>query len=102
MSKTIIVTGSSNGLGAAISRKLVNLGHTVIGVGRCEKRLAELREGVQSTNIFPIVGDVRDEDTLKRTLIQSSGGEVHGLILNAGATRPIGRVANTPIEDFQE
>lgn len=102
MSKTIIVTGASNGLGAAISRKLVSLGHTVIGVGRCEKRLAKLREGVQSDNFIPIVGDVRDGDTLERTLKQSFDGQVHGLILNAGATRPIGRIANTPIGDFEE
>lgn len=98
--KTIVVTGASKGIGAAISRKLIERGHRVIGVARNGPALSSLQTSFKSDNFVPIVGDVCLDDTLERTLKAANG--VSGLILNAGATQPILSIAEADIDEFQQ
>ncbi len=68
--KTAMITGSSSGIGEAISQKLLQLGYTVYGLAR--------REQKASNNFHPIVCDITDtfmlEETAKRLLKQHDFG----------------------------
>ncbi len=91
--KTIIVTGASKGIGAAITRQLLDLGHKVIGVSRSSL-------SISNPQLVHIKGDVGDQSTLL-ALQNSLDGPIHGLILNAGYTGPITTLSNVNIEEFR-
>lgn len=64
-SKTAIVTGASSGLGAAISKALVNEGAAkVYGIARSESKLNELKSELGS-QFIPVVLDVTHHDDIK-------------------------------------
>ncbi len=42
MAKIIIITGATRGLGRALAEEFIHLGHTILGCGRTEAKLAEL------------------------------------------------------------
>jgi NAD(P)-dependent dehydrogenase (short-subunit alcohol dehydrogenase family) len=58
--KTILITGVSRGLGRALTEEFIRLGHTVIGCGRSEKEIAQLRKQFPAPNDFSVV-DVADD-----------------------------------------
>lgn len=85
--KTVIITGGSEGVGAATARKFAMAGANLMLVGRSKKKLdaiaAELRDKTH-VELFPM--DVRDEDAcvnlLKRAAFEF--GRVDILVNNAG------------------
>ncbi len=85
--KTVIVTGGSEGVGAAAARKFADAGANLVLVARSKKKLeaiaAELREKT-SVEIFPM--DVRDEDACQNLLKKAAFefGQVDVLVNNAG------------------
>jgi NAD(P)-dependent dehydrogenase (short-subunit alcohol dehydrogenase family) len=48
MSKTIVITGASNGIGAVAARQLRTAGHTVVIVGRSHERTQRIAEELDS------------------------------------------------------
>ncbi len=60
MSKIILITGVSRGLGRAMTEEFIRLGHTIIGCGRSEKEIAQLQKQFPAPNHFSIV-DVADD-----------------------------------------
>jgi NAD(P)-dependent dehydrogenase (short-subunit alcohol dehydrogenase family) len=84
-SKKIVLTGVSRGLGLAMAEGFIELGHTVCGAARDEKRLAELRQRWPAPHRFDRV-DVADDDSVARwaaAVLKDSGG-IDLLINNAG------------------
>lgn len=65
MGKVIVLTGTTRGLGRALVSELVAGGHTVIGCGRGEKQLLELRAAFPAPHEFATV-DVTDSDAVRR------------------------------------
>ena len=65
MGKVIVLTGSTRGLGRALVPAFAADGHTVIGCGRDEKQLAELRAAFPTPHEFAAV-DVADPDAARR------------------------------------
>ena len=59
--RLIVLTGVTRGLGRALTDRFVELGHTVVGCGRGEERLGELRALYGAPHQFACV-DVADED----------------------------------------
>ena len=53
--KTILITGVSRGLGRAMTEEFIRLGHTVIGCGRSEKAVADLKEQFPAPHDFSAV-----------------------------------------------
>lgn len=88
--KTVIVTGSSRGIGRAIAYAFANAGHNVVLNGRkeiSEEQLSELSHF--GGEIYPCIGDISDPDFASRLIKETKDkfGSVDVLINNAGITR---------------
>jgi NAD(P)-dependent dehydrogenase (short-subunit alcohol dehydrogenase family) len=60
MSKIILITGVTRGLGRAMAEEFIRLGHTVIGCGRAEKEIIQLQIKFPPPHDFDIQ-DVADD-----------------------------------------
>lgn len=86
MSKTVLVTGSSRGLGEVIARTLVEKGHRVIinyykSQELADKLVAELGE----KNALGIKADVRDAEEVRKMIKQGTDhfGQIDAVVNNA-------------------
>lgn len=85
MSKRILITGVTRGLGRALAEKFIQLGHTILGCGRSATHIKELTQRHGEPHTFSAVDVARDADVArwaKKTL------ERHGppdLLLNNAA-----------------
>jgi 3-oxoacyl-[acyl-carrier protein] reductase len=85
--RVVVVTGSSNGLGAAYARALAAEGASLVLNARRAERLAELAKELPSAAV--VTGDVADPATAERIVetALSSFGHVDVLVNNAGTLR---------------
>lgn len=60
MSKTILITGATRGLGRALAEEFIRLGHAVVGCGRSEQEIARLRKQFPAPNDFAVVNVAND------------------------------------------
>ena len=87
--KLILITGVSRGLGRAMAEEFIRLGHTVLGCGRSEKEIGQLRKNFAAPHDFDVVDVAVDEQVAawaKRIL--KSHGAPDLLLNNAGAHQP--------------
>lgn len=84
--KTAVVTGASSGLGAAISKALIEKGATVYGVARTNAALKALKENL-GDNFIPTPLDLIDNSAVMSWIGQTFSEKNTPLILinNAGA-----------------
>ena len=84
-SKKILITGVSRGLGRAMAEEFIRLGHTVVGCGRSEKAIAELKKRFPASNNFIVVDVSSDEQVSAwaKRVLQSHGAP--DLLLNNAA-----------------
>lgn len=86
MSKNILVTGASRGIGYETSLELASQGHTVIVTARSEEKLNKLARTSSSGRIIPVAADLTlNDDIQKLAAVVSELGTLDGLINNAGA-----------------
>lgn len=87
--KVIVVTGAAQGIGLAISRQVLALGGSVVGVDLNEQTLTEAAEDL-GEHFLPIAGNAVDEQFAPQVIEQAIEhfGAVHGLVNNAGISRP--------------
>lgn len=99
MSKHIIITGTSRGIGFEMVQLLSKQGHHVLALSRNEKPIKELK--LKNVTAFPF--DLGDVEAYKKVtdFITSEWSHVDVLINNAGAiiNKPF---AKTSISDFEE
>jgi NAD(P)-dependent dehydrogenase (short-subunit alcohol dehydrogenase family) len=84
-SRVILLTGATRGCGRAMVERFVEGGHTVIGCGRSEAHVSELRKVFGSPNRFDLV-DVADDDQVQawaRSIM--AAGVVPDLLVNNAA-----------------
>jgi len=103
ISKRIVITGASSGLGAAIARSTAKKGNTYFLTGRNKENLEQIALDVKSKGgkAFFDIGDVGDEKDAVRLCdkaIKEMGG-VDVLIANAGIGRK-GTLDSVSIADF--
>lgn len=88
-SKTIVVTGAAQGIGASVVERAVSLGAQVVAV---DLNGEALRDGTArwGKKVLAEVGSVTDADFVRSTVNKAVGhfGAIHGLVNNAGITRP--------------
>jgi NAD(P)-dependent dehydrogenase (short-subunit alcohol dehydrogenase family) len=86
-----IVTGASSGIGFGCAVKLAQMGMAVLGTGRDEGKLAELRKVIDDpARIVTLAVDLTHDDAPKRIvdLAVSRWGHIDFLINNAGVGSP--------------
>jgi NADP-dependent 3-hydroxy acid dehydrogenase YdfG len=99
VTKRVVVTGASSGIGAATARLFREHGWDVVAVARREDRLAAL---AAETGAVPFVADVTkqaDVDALRDFLAGS--GQVHAVINNAGGAFGLASVEDGDPDDWQ-
>lgn len=64
MSKVIVVTGATQGLGRAMTDGFIAAGHTVIGCGRSPEKIAALTEQCGAAHQFSVV-DITDNSSVQ-------------------------------------
>ncbi len=62
--RTVLLTGASGGIGAALCDSLVGAGARVVAVGRNETRLQQLAGRHDAGRVVPLVADLADDDGL--------------------------------------
>lgn len=90
MKRSVLITGTSSGIGFAISKKLLNKGHVVYGLCRRADQVFKNEKGY-----FPIVCDLR------KKIEGVEGLFIDGLICNAGvgALGNLEQLSSKKIED---
>ncbi|MEV7630748.1 SDR family NAD(P)-dependent oxidoreductase [Actinoplanes sp. NPDC089786] len=87
MAKTIVITGASNGIGAAAARRLTNAGHHVVIVGRSAQKTAAIAREIGADHH---VADFSRLDDVRRlaAAVDARYAHVDVLANNAGAYFP--------------
>ncbi|WP_370599650.1 SDR family NAD(P)-dependent oxidoreductase [Pseudomonas nitroreducens] len=105
MSKTVIVTGASSGLGFAIAEAYLARGYNVVGNARSQARLQEAASKLGNpANFLPVEGDIAKPETARRLFAQAIGafGKVDILVNNAGIfiAKPVTEYSEAEVESI--
>ena len=89
MTKTILITGATAGIGEASARKFAAGGWKVIGTGRRADRLKDLADQL-GESFLPLEIDMRDLDSVRSLAdLSAPWGEIDLLLNNAGLAPPM-------------
>ena len=98
MQKTVLITGCSSGIGAALAREFAKRGHRVYATARRAEALAALEfEGIRGLEL-----DVNDDSSIARALdtVSREAGHLDLLVNNAGFSQ-VGAVIDLTREDLR-
>ena len=95
-----IVTGASRGLGAALTRGLVEDGWRVVADARGRAELERLWAG--TWNVVPVAGDIADAKH-RTALVDAAGSEIDLLVNNASTLgpSPLPPLADYPLDELR-
>ena len=84
---TVLITGSSRGLGKELALVFAQNNHSIILHGRSKEDLARVKEEVAKTgvNCYPIGGDLRLDKTVEDLYKLAQEKDISVLVNNAGA-----------------
>ncbi|HYW96128.1 MAG TPA: SDR family NAD(P)-dependent oxidoreductase, partial [Bacteroidales bacterium] len=104
---TVLITGASRGIGAALTARFLKEGHhTVIAVSRNKKRLDELKNRLimeaPSVKLLVKVLDLTVESELKSFIawFEESFSSLDILVNNAGIAGPVARLEDIAVADW--
>lgn len=94
-----VVTGASSGIGAAVAKLLVKLGHTVVGIARDADRLDALARAL-GDSFTPRACDITDTNVFMAVLRQAAAdhGRIDLLVNNAGTAKAMTIDETNPAE----
>ena len=98
MQATVLITGCSSGIGAAMARELKQRGHRVYATARRAETLAPLSEhGIETLAL-----DVNDDNTIAAAFdkVRADAGQLDMLVNNAGFSQ-VGAVLDLSREDLR-
>jgi NADP-dependent 3-hydroxy acid dehydrogenase YdfG len=98
MSRRVVVTGASSGIGAATVRLFRERGWDVVGVARREDRLRDLAEETGADVFVADLTSQEDVDALRDHLAATGG--VHALVNNAGGAHGLASVEESSVDDW--
>jgi NAD(P)-dependent dehydrogenase (short-subunit alcohol dehydrogenase family) len=93
MTRSVVVTGATSGIGLATALELAGAGYDVIGTARCEQKAAGLREAAEErfVGVRTVVLDVADAESTVRGFTQIANmtdGGPWAVVNNAGIAQP--------------
>jgi NADP-dependent 3-hydroxy acid dehydrogenase YdfG len=99
MSRRVVVTGASSGIGAATVRLFASHGWDVVGVARRADRLEAL---AAETGCRVVVADLTRADEVERMAAElAADGPVHALVNNAGGAFGMASVEASDVDDWR-
>ena len=103
MTKLIVITGVSRGLGLAMTEKFIELGHTVLGCARSSEAVDKLKQTYSAPHHFTCV-DVASDEQVKAwaTEILANYSPPDLLINNAAITNYSAPLWNISSEEFSQ
>ena len=98
MQRTVLITGCSSGIGAAMAREFADRGHRVYATARRRQSLAPL----EAAGVHGLELDVDDDESITRALdaVRQEVGHLDLLVNNAGFSR-VGAVVDLTREDLR-
>jgi NADP-dependent 3-hydroxy acid dehydrogenase YdfG len=99
VTKRVVVTGASSGIGAATARLFRSHGWDVVAVARRRDRLEALATETGASYFVADLTKQSDVDALRDFV--ESGGPLHGLVNNAGGAFGLSSVEEGDPEDWQ-
>lgn len=98
--KNAIITGASSGIGAALSKLLVDKGARVYGVARRESKLNALRQ-VIGDHFIPVVLDVANERAVSQW-VDSTFSDTHkpDILVNNAGLGYFGQIDEISLDDW--
>ncbi|MFG1696265.1 SDR family oxidoreductase [Nonomuraea sp. NPDC049309] len=104
MSKIVLITGASSGIGAATARRLAAGGHTVVLGARREDRLAEIAKAIEADGGTADVRRLDVSDRRNVTAFVDEAADRHGrvdvLVANAGVM-PLSRLDALLVDEWE-
>src|SRR3954447_7816076 len=97
MQRTVIVTGGTGGLGAAVTRSLLDRGWRVVVPWFDRRELARVDE---QEGLELVQADLTDPDSA-RNVVTTAGDSLRAVVNLVGGFAMGGRVHETPIDDFE-
>jgi NAD(P)-dependent dehydrogenase (short-subunit alcohol dehydrogenase family) len=101
--KIVLITGVTRGLGRAMVDEFIGHDHTVLGCGRSQKGIEQLRRQVGPPHDFSVV-DVASDDEVKAWAgrLLSSYGPPDLVLNNAGVINKNARLWDIPEREFSQ
>ena len=101
--KVIVITGATRGLGRAMVDEFARHGHTVLGCGRSQKGIEQLRRQIGPPHDFAVV-DVASDDEVKAWASRLVGayGPPDLVLNNAGVINRNARLWDVPEREFAQ
>lgn len=85
--KTILITGASNGIGAATAELAAKLGANLIVTGRNEERLKNVLDSLKGKQHQMIVADLCQQEELEKLMAEIN--HLDGVVHSAGIVKPL-------------
>lgn len=82
---TVLITGATRGCGRAMVERFIEAGHTVVGCGRSEPHVTELRKQFGTPHRFDVVDVADDRQVVAWARVVIEAGLVPDLLLNNAA-----------------
>ncbi|MBD1886558.1 SDR family NAD(P)-dependent oxidoreductase [Microcoleus vaginatus] len=103
MTKLIVITGASRGLGLAMTENFIELGHTVLGCARSSDSVEKLNQKYSAPHHFTCL-DVTNDEQVKAwaTEILAKNEPPDLLINNAGVANHLAPLWNVSNEEFSQ
>lgn len=102
MSKVILLTGASRGIGLATAQHLLKNSHNLVLVARSEEPLRDLKTQYPNQVAF-LAGDLSDFTLSKKAvdLAISTWKRLDGVIVNHGVLDPVKKLADSTAEEWR-
>lgn len=102
MTQTVLITGATSGFGKAMAKRFVKEGWNVVGTGRRQERLDELKNELGDA-FYSICFDIRDKQAVMDAVdaLPESHKDVDVLVNNAGLSLGLETADKCSLDDWE-